>query len=144
LRLFTPFVLLVWAFFFFWQKDIPLLIVSLLFLLVNVDILSDIPGFVGQTLSYGLYQHSSPVFVILGLAAGIVGTIRSVKGLSGTIFKSDSVVDSWNYIVKGGAGRGDSIIGTIESAVIDTRMPNVATRKEGVAIELFGEKRPFR
>jgi hypothetical protein len=26
LRLFTPFVLLVWAFFFFWQKDIPLLI----------------------------------------------------------------------------------------------------------------------
>ena len=31
----------------------------------------------------------------------------------------------------------------IETMIIDARMPGVATKRENVAIELFGEKRPF-
>src|SRR4029453_16519571 len=80
------------------------------------------------------------VLVWPSLIAGIWGVIRSVRGLMVTILRSDAVLDSWNYVVKQGAGRGDFVLGAIESAVIDTRMPGVATRREPIAIELFGEK----
>jgi hypothetical protein len=35
------------------------------------------------------------------------------------------------------------VLGTTERFVIDARMPGVGTRQEPVAMELFGEKRPF-
>ena len=73
----------------------------------------------------------------------ILGIIRSVKGLMVTILKSDSVVDRWYRVVAGGAGKGNYVLGKIESMIIDAKMPGVATKRENVAIELFGEKRPF-
>jgi hypothetical protein len=73
----------------------------------------------------------------------IWGIIRSVQGLSVTILRSDAVLDSWKYIVEQGAGRGDFVLNTTERLLIDARMPGVGTRQEPVAMELFGEKRPF-
>ena len=94
---------------------------------------------------YGIDEiwRYSYILQVVSLAAGIWGIIRSVKGLMVTILRSDSVVDSWNRVVEEGAGKGDYVLGTVESMIIDAHMPGVATRKENVAIELFGEKRPF-
>jgi hypothetical protein len=136
-------VLVLWGFFYFKEQDIPLLIVSGLLLLLTKDFILLLPRIVLEMISTGGNLDLLSVLVIVSIVAGIWGVIHSVKGLSVSILRSDSVLDSWNYIVKGGAGRGDYVIGTIERAVIDARMPGVATRKEPIAIELFGEKRPF-
>lgn len=133
--------LVVWSFFFFKQKDIPLLIVSVLLLLFNTSDLLDMPSFVRNLIYFG--WHYSFVLIIASIVAGIGGIIRSLKGLMVTILRSDAVLDSWNYVVEQGAGRGNFVFGAIESALIDAKMPGVTTRREAVAIELFGEKRPF-
>jgi len=136
-------VLVVWGYFFYKQWDIPLLIVSGLLLLFTGEVVFEIPRFVSLSISYGLKFDFSFVLAIVCTVAGIWGIIRSVKGLMVTILRSDAVLDRWNYVVKQGAGRGDFVLGTIERAIIDTRMPGVGTRREQIAIELFGEKRPF-
>jgi hypothetical protein len=137
-------VLVLWGFFYVKQQDIPLLLTSGLLLFLTKDFIILLPRLVLETASsVGANLDPFTVLVIVSIVAGILGVIRSVRGLSVTILSSESVLDSWNYIIKGGAGRGDSAIGTIERAVIDTHMPNVTTRREPIAMELFGEKRPF-
>ena len=142
MQLLTLPALLVWFYFFFRQRDIPLLIVSILLLLFNANVLLNISHAVQSLMTYGTDSSYFDVG-IPGIIAGVWGVIRSLKGYMATILKSESVLDSWNRIVEQGAGRGDSVLGTIETMVIDARMPGVATKRENVAIELFGEKRPF-
>ena len=135
-------VLPVWLYFFFSQKDIPLLITSVLLLFLSADIFVNTSTVLSSLMMYGigsLYFRITIPFLILG----ILGITRSIQGLMVTIFKSDSVVDSWYRVVEGGAGKGDYVLGTIERMIIDAQMPGVATRKENVSVELFGEKRPF-
>jgi hypothetical protein len=142
MQLLTIPTLLVWFYFFFRQRDIPLLIVSILLLFFNAKIFLNIAYVVQTLMTYGT---DSPYFGVglPGIIAGILGIIRSVKGLMVTVLRSDAVLDSWKYIVEQGAGRGDFVLGTIERFVIDAHMPGVTSRQEPIAIELFGEKRPF-
>jgi hypothetical protein len=117
-------VLVLWGFFYVKQQDIPLLLTSGLLLFLTKDFIILLPRLVLETASsVGANLDPFTVLVIVSIVAGILGVIRSVRGLSVTILSSESVLDSWNYIIKGGAGRGDSAIGTIERAVIDTHMP---------------------
>jgi hypothetical protein len=137
-------VLVVWGFFYFKQQDIPLLIVSGLLLFLTKDLILLLPRLVLEMVSTaGSNLDFFTVLAIVSIVGGVGGIIHSVKGLMVTILRSDAVLDSWKYIVEQGAGRGDFVLGTTERLVIDAHMPGVTTNKEPVAIELFGEKRPF-
>ena len=134
-------IFIAWGYFFFKQRDIPLLVVSALLLFLNWPRLLNLPGVVRNVMTFGLdYSYA---LTIVSIVAGICGLVRSIKGLMVTILKSDSVVDRWYRVVAGGAGKGNYVLGKIESMVLDARMPGVVTKRENVAIELFGEKRTF-
>ena len=137
-------VLVLWGFFYVKQQDIPLLIVSGLLLFLTKDLIVHLPRVLLEIVSTG--GASLDVFTVLAIVSivgGVGGVIHSVRGLMVTILRSDAVLDSWKYIVDQGAGRGDFVLGTTERLVIDAHMPQVTTSQEPVAMELFGEKRPF-
>ena len=134
--------LVVWVYFFFRQRDIPLLTVSALLVLFTWKVVFEIPRMMSSPM-FGFGRDPTFDFAFISLVAGLLGIIRGVKGLSGTIFKSVTVLVSWNRIVENGAGKGGSVLGTVERLIIDSHMPGVATKQEPLAIELFGEKRPF-
>jgi hypothetical protein len=133
----------IWVVLFFIKKDIPLLIFSILLLILMRDILFEFSAFVSTAMTYGFRYATAFGIVIASMVAIVIGITRSLKGLMVTILRSDAVLDSWNYIVEQGAGRGDFVLGTTERLVIDAHMPGVITSQEPVAMELFGEKRPF-
>ena len=135
-------ITLVFFFIVFFQRlYITLLFVSLLLLFFNIFFIAGLPLFPFQ---FPYINKDFPLLIrVLSLVVGVWGLIHSIKDVMVTILRSDAVVDSWNYIVEQGAGKGDFVYGTIETLVTDAHMPGVTTRREEVAIELFGEKRPF-
>ena len=104
---FISIILFVWAIFFFRQMDIPLLLISLLLLSINWQFIFNIPRLV----DFVIVRTEDSFLLVAGIVAGILGVIRSVKGLMVTLLKSDSVVDRWYRIVVGGVGKGNYVFG---------------------------------
>jgi hypothetical protein len=57
--------------------------------------------------------------------------------------KSETVVERWEQLIEGGAGKDQWILDTTERLVKDANIPNVSSRREAVSASLFGEKRNF-
>ena len=129
----TLVALVVWVYSFFRQRDIPLLIASGVLVFFTWKIVFEIPRILSLP-RFGLDLDISLLCALGSLVVGILGILRSLKGLMVTILKSDSVLDSWNYIVEQGAGRGDFVLGTTERLLVDAHMPGVTTSKEPIAI----------
>ena len=57
--------------------------------------------------------------------------------------KHEAVVDSWNVLVIGGAGRGEWAIERIDTKLGEAKMPGVHAQERDVSSGLFGTKRHF-
>ena len=57
--------------------------------------------------------------------------------------RHEAVVDNWNVIIEQGAGRGHTLLTTVEQQIKESNLPNVSSGMHDVSGGLFGAKRRF-
>jgi hypothetical protein len=130
-----------WLYSYVKRSTIPLVITSVLFLFFNMFFLMHLPERFFSLFSYGI----DSIFLIrsLSVALGVWGLIRSIKEGLTMVLDNERVLESRNFMVEGGAGRGQWVLGKTEQLIIDSHMPGITTEQKDVTPGLFGEKRKF-
>ena len=59
------------------------------------------------------------------------------------VMKKEKVIDNWNMIIEGGAGREKWVLDTVETFIKEANMPNVNCKQDQVSTGMFSTKRTF-
>jgi hypothetical protein len=121
---------------------IPMLISSILLLFFNIFFIFDILIF----LPLHLYLISDLSFWLrmVSVVIGIWGLTRSFKEVKTMVLDNERVIDSYNFMVEGGGGREDWVLGETERFIRDSHMPGIITEQKDVSPEFLAlEKRKF-
>jgi len=57
--------------------------------------------------------------------------------------RHEAVIQSWTQMIPDAAGRGKSLLDTIENRIKEMKIPNVTTAIQDISGGMFGSRRPF-
>jgi hypothetical protein len=121
---------------------VPLLFTSLLLLFFNLFFIIALPVFPYQ---FFYANKNYAMFIrVVSLIFGVWGLARSIKEVTTMVLDNERVIDSYNFMVEGGGGREDWVLGTTERFIRDSHMPGIITEQKDVSPEFLAlEKRKF-